>query len=676
MTLGERVARSAALEQEGKLLEAADYLAQLPEHDHSQLAPLVKEASERRVALVSMREQAVARRSAIFDEAQKLCDQCHYAAALECLQQMPVSLRDQQIQSLLVKVENTLQQIKHLRAQLREKLRQGELDGLIELAGQLRRLEPGAEDVCRLYDQLRQRQDERGAALALPLLKQARDAIGINDYLRAEACLDQIATSAIEKLDVDHRKLLGAIEERIWLERQVRLAPYADNTLLRLAARLAKLQPNDGQIRKLHAEMSARLVGSNHRLQPCFAPWAYSKGVLIKPLNELEQLAWDPGNPKIQSWMTASRRHLVAAGLALHGLGAARLDFELKRSDSATWLTRLTDIRRRRMHAAAWGLDFGTTGLKVVRLARIKDEITVESSNIIPYGEISVGSGIPDVHPYFASALQQFLEQFSPTGEPLVVGFPGAQSLGRFFRIPGTDLKKIDAALEFEAPKQIPLPLDQVVYSTHVWITPENINPEDSYVTLVAAKKAHVDLRVGPFAKSRASVWSLQSDCIALLNLMLHSHASQIESLGCDEALALIEIGDVATNIVAISPQRGPWFRTIYRGSRSLNVPLVTALGKTWQQAEELRQNWSGQSLAAIDKALMPALAQLTRELRQALEFCKQTLKCSFNCIYIVGGGCHQFGLLREWSPSEESKLASGVVKRNLDAGPIDDECS
>ena len=120
-----------------------------------------------------------------------------------------------------------------------------------------------------------------------------------------------------------------------------------------------------------------------------------------------------------------------------------------------------------------------------------------------------------------------------------------------------------------------------------------------------------------------------------------------------DGAIVVVEVGDAATNIAVISPRRGPWFRTIYRGCRSLNASLVTALGITWQQADELRQTWSCRSIAAMDRALLPGIEQLTRELRQALQFCEQALDCQISRIYLAGGGCDQFGLLREWSKAE-----------------------
>ena len=667
-----RMARSAVLEEAGELLEAAESLVGLPESDHSQLAPRLEAASARRAVLVSKREQVVAQRAAIVEQALRLRDERRYVAAHAELQQVPSSLRDQQMRTLLAELAGILQQIRDLRSRLRESLKGGQIDEMVSLAERLLRLEPGAHDVGRIYQQLCQRRDQRDAVLAVRLLKLAREAIGGSDYARAEACLAKISDIAAGKLDDEQRTLLAAIEERVWLARQLRIARYADKTALKLAARLIKLQPQDDASRKLHDEMASRLAGAQGRVQPVYVPWKRQKsastlGAPVEPVGELAELNWEGGNAQLQSWLATTRRHLVAAGLALHGVGAARLDLELKRKDGASWLNRLTDARRCRAGSAAWGLDFGTTGLKVVRLAREKDSILVTCTEIIPYDGPDGGNGVPDVQPSFAAALAKFLEQFSPGNEPLVVGFPGAQSLGRFFRLPGTDAKKVQAALEFEIANQVPLPLDQVAHSTQFWKPGGGNDVREWPVTLVAAKKTHVDLRVGPFAESRARVASLQSDCVALLNLMLHCCRSQVEAIGPDDALVWVEVGDVTTNIVAVSPEKGPWFRTVYRGVRSLNALLVAAFGMTWQQADMLRRDWSTAPLMAeVDKVLAAGFEQLTRDVRQALTCCTQALECRVHSIGVAGGGCEQFGLLRDWAlASERDAAAAGAVPNN-----------
>jgi len=304
-----------------------------------------------------------------------------------------------------------------------------------------------------------------------------------------------------------------------------------------------------------------------------------------------------------------------------------------------------------------------------VRLSRVKEVVTLEASGVIEYGERDFGADGSDVRPYFAAALQKFIEKFEPGNEALIVGFPGAQSLGRFFRLPESKGKKFQSALEFELRNQIPLPLDQVVYSAHVWEYAAKHDTKQHQISLVAAKKPHVELRMAPFSESTARVGALQSDCVALANLLLHSKQPELELLEPDQAVVIVEVGAAATNLVAVSPARGLWFRTIYRGVRSLNKLLVAAFGATWEQVDQLRRQWNGaRPLAEVDRALAPGLEELTREVRHALRAFHEATGCRVARIYVAGGGCDQFGLLREWSclpRGESSCQPRGNVSTN-----------
>ena len=674
-TLEARLARAVQLEHDGQLLAAAECLAELPESTHSQLAPRVQAAAERRSELVAKREQAIERRRAIVEEVLRLRERRQYAAAHALLQQVPASLRDQPGRTLLDELAELVGRIEKLRSALRGGLKEGQSDELLPLAEELLALEPQADDLRRLYDKLRERRDARDALLAERLLKQARDSIVRNGYRRAEECLSQLPAAAVGKLNDEQRKQLAAIEERVWLARQMRIAPYADDTLLSVAARLVKLQPRDDQARLWYQELSERLVKAASRAVPVAVAWAKSTGggrlgAPVEPMTALGALQWDAANASLKSWPSGLRRHLVGVGLALHGLGVASLALELTLKGSGSWLQRLAVSPRNRSRPAAWGLDFGTSGLKVVRLSRDKDAVHVATASILKYGDQPGGQceGSSDVRPHFATAMRRFLEQYQPAGEPLVVGFPGAQTLGRFFSLPESAGKKFQAALEFEVPNQIPLPLDQVVYAAHVW-NEGGAGALQRHVAIVAAKRPHVELRLAPFAEFKTRVGQLQSDCVALANVLLYCQQGAFDRLRPDKAVALVDVGNSATNIVAVSPRTGVWFRTIYRGARSLNKSLVEALGVTWDQADQLRQQWNGaRPMYEVDRALAPGIEELTREVQLALKSYRDANECQIERIFVAGGGSDQFGLLREWSQCGESPPPSSRRRRSSDA--------
>jgi Tfp pilus assembly PilM family ATPase len=363
-----------------------------------------------------------------------------------------------------------------------------------------------------------------------------------------------------------------------------------------------------------------------------------------------------------------ARRHLVGLGLALHGLGASRLRMELEpAATGSAWRIRLSDLGWSRQARSVWALDFGTSGLKVLRLVREKDAITLRNATIIPYVDATIAAESTNLQSCYAPALAAFLEQYKPADEPLVVGFSGTQSFGRFFTLPSVARKKVQALVTYEVRNQIPVSLDDVVYATHV--IEHEVDASglvQARVALVAANRALVDLRSSVFSDSSGRVRAFQSDCVALLNTLLHCYQDEFAQLAADEALALVDVGDAATNVVVASPTHGPWFRTVHRGVRSLNKLLVSKFGLTWQQADQLRQTWkAAESLAELDRVLLPGLESLTREVKLALDASRAAMQCRIAKIYVAGGGSEQFGLLREWSQpaSQETGNSGGRVR-------------
>ena len=66
--------------------------------------------------------------------------------------------------------------------------------------------------------------------------------------------------------------------------------------------------------------------------------------------------------------------------------------------------------------------------------------------------------------------------------------------------------------------------------------------------------------------------------------------------------------------------------------------------------------------MAAVDRLLSPAIDELTRDVRRALSaFCDATTARIVR-IYVTGGGCDQFGLLREWSREATAADSAAVT--------------
>jgi Tfp pilus assembly PilM family ATPase len=495
---------------------------------------------------------------------------------------------------------------------------------------------------------------QQESALAKKLMKRARDAVVANKYRLADEFLQRIPPSASESV----REPYDAIRERVWLAEQITAAPYADPTLLAIAARLVKLQPRDTSADEWHKKIKQRLARAEGRSSYPMVPWTkpagnWRLGAPTEPITNVAKIHWEPSNSKVATWQQELRRHLVALGLALTGAGRGRYDFDLRPGPSS-WLERLTPIRNLGRRPSAWGLDFGASGLTVVRLSIDKQgTVSVDSSGIIACDRGQPASQSPELQTCFRAAVARFVELHQPGDEPIVVGFPGTQSLGRFFVMPRLrQSKRFQTAVEVEVRNQIPIPIDDVVYAADR--TPcqadDDVGPERDRVSVVAARRAHLEMRLGPFIDSGIGVGAIQSDCVALLNVLHHSFADALSQIGNDESLALVEIGDSATNVV-IASQRGPCFRTVHHGMSAFNKQLVSRFGITFQQADQLRLSpATADVMHRVDETLLSAFEKLTRAVRHALDACAEATGTRVVRVYVAGGGCDQFGLLRTWA--------------------------
>jgi len=626
---------ASLLEGEGKLLEAIEQLSTVPASDHGRLLDRIREARRLREELTARRQQIVSNLFERVAEAQQLADRRHYAAALACLEQIPASLRSQQARSLLADVQTHVVEIAELRSAVSQALKQGGGDQLLKQVERLRELEPHADDVDQLWRKLSARQQQLNSTLARTLLKQARDAIVVNDYRAAEAYLGRIPGTSPESND----ELRDAIEERVWLVRQITSAPYADRTLLAIANRLVKLQPKDETAKLWLAKIQERLARVKSVAGEPLAPWVKPTepsrfGVPVTAVDTLANVNWDAAAIADAGGHCALRRQLTAIGLALVGIDKAKLDLDL-RPKHTSWRQRLAEVRNLGRQTAAWGID---------------------RAGVIPYDIESRLNTSTDVPLGVEAVLHEFIQRQQPASEPVVLGLPGTHTLGRCFQLPRvTPARRFAKLLEYEVRTQIPLPLDEVEYGAHVWEGDEADEGAvaNVRVTAAAAKKSHVELRLGLLANLELRHVSLQSECVALINALYQGHADEIAELPLDQSIALIEVGDTATNL-AVASRRGSCFRAVHQGTRSLNKPLARARSLTIAQADACRHQWqTAETMYRLDADLAPALNELTRAVRHALDTSTNMLGTRLAHVYVAGGGCYQFGLLRQWALPE-----------------------
>ncbi len=341
---------------------------------------------------------------------------------------------------------------------------------------------------------------------------------------------------------------------------------------------------------------------------------------------------------------------ILAYGLALQGLGAARLAINLLPSPPRSWRQSWTSFRRRPSWNPVWGIDLGTCTLKAVELARHStgDRIQILQTAQIPHRRpLNTAENDEQVTEICRDTVQRFVEQFAISQAHAVLGFPGPRSLGRSFEIPRIKAAKLNDAVAYEAKLQIPVPLEEIHFDWHLWPSDAGAERMQS-VTLLAARQVHLRRLLDSFDQSPIQPVAIQSDCLALYNAAAHEFWSPDTAADSRPSLAILEVGTESTNLVLAS-ELSIRYRSLAIGTEKMNRALTTRFQLPRDKVEILRRRLSGTPwLYQVDQELTPLFAELMATTQRTLDaYLAEELAADE--ILITGGGSEQHGLVQHF---------------------------
>jgi Tfp pilus assembly PilM family ATPase len=230
----------------------------------------------------------------------------------------------------------------------------------------------------------------------------------------------------------------------------------------------------------------------------------------------------------------------------------------------------------------------------------------------------------------------------------IAVGLSGQQVLGRFFDLPPMPAKKVADATGHETRHQVPMPLEELCWASHVQdaIAGKAADESARRILVVAARSSHVRERMGTFKSAGLQPDLVTSDCLALHNALVH------EMFGDDDqpaAICALDVGAACTSVVVSSP-KCIWFRTFGQGGDAVTSQLVRQLILTKEQAEKLKRDPSqARRYGLFRDAIQPAIEQLASEIERSLaSHARLFPDHPVQHTYGLGGAFQTQGLLRQ----------------------------
>lgn len=260
------------------------------------------------------------------------------------------------------------------------------------------------------------------------------------------------------------------------------------------------------------------------------------------------------------------------------------------------------------------GIDIGAGGVKMVELMNEKGRAKLVTYGFAEHAVAKVGENLLDQPEKAAALVKEICKRAKTTTVKVVSGLPVSSVFSSIVTVPAATGKALAAAVELQAKKLIPLPLEEMILeTTPIQDTggPEGKKANYARLLLTGAAKSLVKKYIDVFKLAGLQLLSLETEAFALIRSLIGRDRSSV---------MIIDMGAVRTNIIVV--QNGIPFlsRSLSLGGFTLSRAMAETMRIPVAQAEQMKID--AQAVAEImpdiglPKMFDSALTMLLNEIR------------------------------------------------------------
>lgn len=292
------------------------------------------------------------------------------------------------------------------------------------------------------------------------------------------------------------------------------------------------------------------------------------------------------------------------------------------------------------------GVDLGATSIKIVEL---KDE--AGRPRLLTYGYTEQTVGYPEKEftetpEKAANLIKQICVKARTVSKQAVAALPAASVFSSIIHVPTTVGKDLAQAVQWEAKKIIPLPLEEMILDWKVLIPEEavsNVESESNIsasgkttrVLLTAAAKNLVKKYLDIFKGAGLNLISLETESFALIRSLV----------GMDKSTILIVDMGAASTTVSIIENGVPFLtRSLNFGGITITREIAASLGINFNQAEQMKYDVGMSTVGGegVPKVIERTLVMLLNEIKYCTSIYQSqenTINKRVEKIILTGGG-------------------------------------
>jgi len=280
------------------------------------------------------------------------------------------------------------------------------------------------------------------------------------------------------------------------------------------------------------------------------------------------------------------------------------------------------------------GLDIGSSSIKFVELKEKKGNPVVKQLGIAPLApETIVEGAIIDSYDLI-SAMKQLASAYRIKNRKVAISISGTPVIVKRLTTAYMTDKELAEAIDWEVERYLPFDLSEVNLDYHVIRSDEKKNQLE--VLIAAVKKETIDEYLSVVEEAGFKLKVVDVDAFAVQNAYVTTNEPE-ES----ESVILVNLGASLMNLNILSAGQTMFTRDIALGGDSFTKEIQKQIGKTFEEAEQLKTSMKADSAQEIivENVMNMAKSSLTNEILKSINFYNSTFEGKEVTKIVLSGG-------------------------------------
>lgn len=299
------------------------------------------------------------------------------------------------------------------------------------------------------------------------------------------------------------------------------------------------------------------------------------------------------------------------------------------------------------------GVDIGASAIKMVELEKKQGKIELVSYGYSENVKEIAGDGWTKNTEYVVKVIDKIYKKMEATTDLAVATLPAFSVFSSIITLRNIDKNGLAEAVEWEAKKFIPLPLDEMILDWKVISNSKDKDKNNTTVLLTGSPKNLVKRYVNIFRKTLVNLTNLEPETFALIRALIGSDKSTI---------MLAEIGAVNTDIFIVKEGIPVLSRSLDIGGKTISKAIATSLNISLERAEQFKRDMgivgNQSSGDVIPKTIASATTPMIEEIKYLLNLYQNKNADKVEKIILSGGSA----LLPNFTTYLSEKLNINVI--------------